>query len=383
MSEYQYYQFTAIDRPLTREEMEELRSRSTRATITPTSFINEYNWGDLKGDPIDWMRRYFDAFVYFANWGNYRFALRLPRSAINKPELKPFFAEGVLNIEETGSHWIIEWNLNESGGYEYFDADGGSWMRRLVPLRDELLRGDLRSLYLGWLAGVSSDEIDEEDVLEPPVPPGMAQLSGAQQALVEFLDIDPDLVAAAAVGSAALAKVKDDKSLDTWLKALAVDEMRVVLKLLLQGESQAAERQLKSRFLAWQKEHTPGSAPSRARRKVGELRAIAEEQEELRLQREAKEQEREAAKAKKKRDAYLTTLAADFDRHWQAAEQCAQRANASGYDEAARTIADLAEAYVLTSSRDAFERALKEFMGRHGKRTALVRRLLQAGVWEK
>lgn len=44
MSEYQYYEFLAIDRPLTPEEMAKLRALSTRATITPLSFTNEYNW---------------------------------------------------------------------------------------------------------------------------------------------------------------------------------------------------------------------------------------------------------------------------------------------------------------------------------------------------
>jgi hypothetical protein len=68
VSEYQYYEFVAIDRPLTRNEIAELRSRSSRATISATSFVNEYHWGDLKGNPADWMRRYFDAFVYTANW---------------------------------------------------------------------------------------------------------------------------------------------------------------------------------------------------------------------------------------------------------------------------------------------------------------------------
>lgn len=43
MSEYQYYEFLVIDRPLTSEEIEELRSISTRARITPVSFINHYN----------------------------------------------------------------------------------------------------------------------------------------------------------------------------------------------------------------------------------------------------------------------------------------------------------------------------------------------------
>ena len=40
MSEYQYYEFQAIDRPLAEQEMRTLRSCSTRATITPTLFTN-------------------------------------------------------------------------------------------------------------------------------------------------------------------------------------------------------------------------------------------------------------------------------------------------------------------------------------------------------
>jgi len=54
MSEYQYYEFAAIDRPLTRIEMAELRAASTRAVITPGGFSNHYEWGDLKADPAEW-----------------------------------------------------------------------------------------------------------------------------------------------------------------------------------------------------------------------------------------------------------------------------------------------------------------------------------------
>lgn len=69
-----------LDRPPTRNEVAKLHSRSSQATITAPSFLNEYNWGDLKADPSDWMRRYFGASVYTANWCNCRLALRLPRS---------------------------------------------------------------------------------------------------------------------------------------------------------------------------------------------------------------------------------------------------------------------------------------------------------------
>ena len=51
MSAYQYYEFLAIDRPLTDEQQARVRSLSTRARITATSFVNEYQWGDFRGRP--------------------------------------------------------------------------------------------------------------------------------------------------------------------------------------------------------------------------------------------------------------------------------------------------------------------------------------------
>jgi hypothetical protein len=59
MSEYQYYEFKAVDKPLTEKDMQALRDLSTRAQITPTSFVNEYHWGNFKGDPLKLVERYF------------------------------------------------------------------------------------------------------------------------------------------------------------------------------------------------------------------------------------------------------------------------------------------------------------------------------------
>ena len=50
MSEYQYYEFIAIDEPLTPKQMTELSVCSSRATITPTTFVNDYQWGDFKAN---------------------------------------------------------------------------------------------------------------------------------------------------------------------------------------------------------------------------------------------------------------------------------------------------------------------------------------------
>jgi hypothetical protein len=67
MSEYQYYEFLAVDHRLDDAALNTLRAISTRARITPTSFVNDYQWGDLKADPRSLTERYFDAFLYTAN----------------------------------------------------------------------------------------------------------------------------------------------------------------------------------------------------------------------------------------------------------------------------------------------------------------------------
>src|SRR5947209_2173943 len=46
---------------------------------------------------------------------------------------------------------------------------------RLVPLRAEILEGDLRPLYLAHLAVMSDDEHDAEETTEGPVPAGLGK----------------------------------------------------------------------------------------------------------------------------------------------------------------------------------------------------------------
>lgn len=84
MSEYQWYEFVAVDRPLSAREMAELRAVSTRAEITPTRFWNEYQRRDLEADPARLLARYFDARLYFANGGTRRLMRRLPAARVDE-----------------------------------------------------------------------------------------------------------------------------------------------------------------------------------------------------------------------------------------------------------------------------------------------------------
>src|SRR5687768_745097 len=107
MSEYQYYEFQAVDRPLTDEEMGELRAVSTRAHITPTQFVNSYQWGNLKGSPQRWMERYFDAFLYLANWGSRELMLRLPADALDAATAQGYCRGDGASAREHGDFVVL------------------------------------------------------------------------------------------------------------------------------------------------------------------------------------------------------------------------------------------------------------------------------------
>jgi len=68
MSEYQYYEFLAIDEPLDEAAQKAVRALSSRAEISSTSFVNTYNYGDFRGNPAELTHKYYDAFPYLANW---------------------------------------------------------------------------------------------------------------------------------------------------------------------------------------------------------------------------------------------------------------------------------------------------------------------------
>ncbi len=87
MSEYQYYDFRAIDRPLTSSQRAELGKISTRAKISSTSFTNFYTFGDFKGNLAALVERYFDAFLYLANWGTREVMFRVPLGGAPSPHL--------------------------------------------------------------------------------------------------------------------------------------------------------------------------------------------------------------------------------------------------------------------------------------------------------
>jgi len=98
MSEYQYYEFRAIDRPLTDRQMRELRAISTRAAISRTSFSNHYEYGGLKANPRDLLVKYFDASLYFAHGTYLEIAFRFPKDAVDVKALRRYAGGHTLDV---------------------------------------------------------------------------------------------------------------------------------------------------------------------------------------------------------------------------------------------------------------------------------------------
>lgn len=208
MSEYQYYEFLAVDRPLDDAERAEVRSLSTRARITATSFVNEYHWGDFKGDPRRLMERYYDAHLYVANWGTHRVMFRLPGDLLDPAVVEDYCVGDQVSAWVADEFIVVEFTSEDHAGEFDFDYDAEALLSAIVAVRAELAAGDLRGLYLAWLAAYGAWERDEavfnrdaDDDLEPPVPPGLGALTAAQRALADFLRLDDDLLTIGAQAS--------------------------------------------------------------------------------------------------------------------------------------------------------------------------------------
>lgn len=195
MSEYQYFEFHAIDRPLSKRQMAELRSYSTRALITPASFVNDYSWGNFKGNADAWMEKYFDAFFYLASWGTRILKLRLPVDLLSARTARLYAGGEHAAARIIDGNVILSFYSENEDGEDSVESDG--WLASLISLRGQIAGGDLRALYLGWLLCVQNGDL-EPDAPLPPVPPGLTKLTAPLASLSDFLRIDSALVRASA-----------------------------------------------------------------------------------------------------------------------------------------------------------------------------------------
>src|SRR6266704_3593303 len=108
MSEYQFYEFRAIDRALTAKEQKEIGSWSSRTLATDSGFVFSYSCGDFPKDVMSVVERYFDALFYCSNWGDTRLIFKFPKATLDIEKIRQYSVPHVISIKQTGKHVILD-----------------------------------------------------------------------------------------------------------------------------------------------------------------------------------------------------------------------------------------------------------------------------------
>ncbi|MFZ5791923.1 MAG: hypothetical protein ACOY3L_14620 [Pseudomonadota bacterium] len=374
MSEYQYYEFQAIDRPLGEADRQALRALSSRAQITATRFTNHYEWGDFKGDPAKLMERWFDLHLYLANWGTRRLMIRLPKRLVDRRRLDDILRTvDCAGLTASGENLILD-IVREEVDSDDWDNDGSGWLAELAPLRADVLEGDLRLFYLLWLMAVEVEAV-EPDEPEPML--GIGPMTAALEAFADFFQLDPDLVEAAAERPAdAIKSTSSPDAVRKAISAIAHHEKDEVLMRLFQGDPHvAAELRAEVR----RRLRSGTDAPPAAARTVAELtaraRSIRLAREEARARKAAAEQRRLAKEAEKARRVRLDAILRRGENVWNEVEAEIERRNPKGYDKAASLLADLRAIAEERGAVEDFARRLRMIRERHAQKGRFIERL--------
>ena len=372
MSEYQYYEFAAIDGPISDEGLRYARGCSSRADVSRVRWQNTYTFGDFHGS-VDTLLKHYDAHFYIANWGTVRLGLAFPKEVIAPEAIQTYLwggkrQERTLTVKESGNRCIVWWERNEEGGWGWTEGEG--LLDQLIGVREELMRGDYRALFLGWLADFDPDEWrDPTDgaVVMPPVPAGLERLSPALAALIEHFPVDRDALAVAA--GLSQASTPDRIPIAAVLEKLPVSEMRAWLARVAEGGGPGVMTQLNR--LTYPRVESPLGQAMRCT----DFAAKTIQTLEVRRKKEAV-----AAAAKRQREAalrrqHLASIMQRADAIWSELAPLMEQKIASAYDQVATQLQELRDACAQAGDIGGFQQKLGEFRLRYSNRPAMLRRI--------
>lgn len=369
MGTYQYYEFQAIDRALSEEEQQAVAQLSSRVYPHPWRAVFVYHWTDFPGDAEEILTRYYDAMIYYASWGGRQLMFRFPRSALDLEGAavyrQPLIVQDYVGLSLKGPNAVLDIKFVDEGGSGLVTGD--DVLAAMLSLRDDLIRGDYRALYLAWLKVLQVEDL-LDSVSEPPVPPGLNPLPAALRAFLEFFGIDETLLRVAAEASGSQA-ASPEGWLPRALSQLGETERDAFLLRLAKGEPHlSAELNRRLRRVLPLPEPEVGS-----RRTVGELLQLAEEWR-------ARERRRRAEEAEAQRIRDLEALASRETETWAEVGRLIERMEGKAYDEAVGLLVKLQELAEYQGEGAAFQARLNRIYAEYPRRSGLLRRLREAGL---
>ena len=332
MSEYQFYEFLSIDRPLTTKDQQEIQGWSSRTSPTPTGATFIYNYGDFPKSPKQVVGKYFDAMFHIANWGTKWLLLKFPKELLDHGAVQDYCTVEEISLSEYGEYFVLEILFSEEEGYAWLDGEG--FLSSLIGLRRDILNGDYRSLYIAWLHACSNArEWDEFDTtaLEPVLSLPLKPFNDALKSWVELLEIDQDLLSIVSEKQI----LSPENTLDLMtdeINLLSDDEKTNFLKRLLHEEpllSVKFRKRLKKLSVSSDIRTTSSS-----HRTIEEIFHKADHIKEQR-------QELERQKRKKKKLQKLEMIEAEEETLWKNVHGHISRKNSKAYDAAIAILNDL------------------------------------------
>lgn len=370
MSEYQSYEFQALDKPLSSADQTYIRSLSSRVVLTATNAQFNYSYGDFRGEPEKLLDRCFDLMLYVANFGTRQLMIRFPKNLIDPAAFEPYCDDHCISISTTSKSIILEINLNAEDYYTWIDDDD-KWLPGLIDLREDLLKGDLRVLYLAWLRSGFIEDGGEDPVNmpEPPVPPNLKKLSPALKNFVELFLIDEDLIAAAAEVSSTVQAAEEP--IAEWIAALPDAKKNSYLVRAVQGDTHIGSELMQ--YLRQLNGSKKTSASTTTDRTLADLIEIAQSKQQQRKQKE------QAAAVKARRN-HLEAIAPKSHLLWENIHRLIALKQSKPYDEAVSLLVDLQDLAELQGTQKVFQKQIMQLKTEYSNRPGLRTRLQKAGL---
>jgi hypothetical protein len=379
MSEYQYFEFQSLDRPLTADQQAAMRRISHEVDLTPVRASFTYTAGSFNAEPSAVLAQNFDAMIHLTGWGDKRLMFRFPAALLDLEQVKAYVDPlgRCVTWSVRGDCALLDISFRRDPGSGWIEAE--RWLPSLAPLRADILRGDYRVLYLAWLKSLTPEDAEDE-AAEPPVPSGLRDLSPQLEAFIELFEVDPYLLEISCQTSDEISSFSEEPralppcglseaSARLAVEALPRYEADAFLLRVARGEPLADIALL--RRLA----ELAGGAPARAtpgRTTVQLLAGAAEAR--------VRSQGKRARDAQAQRIAELEDLAARQEQAWAMVDRLVAKRTARAQDEAIDLLLRLREAASHMDRTPEFEEKLAGLCSRAKGRRGLTSRLRAAAL---
>ncbi len=221
-----------------------------------------------------------------------------------------------------------------------------AYLDSAIFLRERLISGDLRPLYLFWLCGATGDYNDPVETSEPPVPHGIGDFASLAADMVEFYGLDPLVFKAAGEGVPPTPSKPVDGGRSKWIASQSKHRCQELLAELLYGDTIGTKATLLAEIRSTQ------SGPSWPTRDMNRSYAdLLEQADQLREKENAKaarkaaaKRKRDAEKAERQRQNRMKEMVKSPKEWLRESENLVEARGTKNYEAAADILVDLCEA---------------------------------------